>query len=85
MAEGIDPTSAKKAAKIEAQIAIAATIAEAERQTAANKTFENLFDEWLRDGVSRQDNNEELRRSLKKDILPVIGKKPLRSLTEKDF
>ncbi|WP_370526693.1 tyrosine-type recombinase/integrase [Pantoea sp. Tr-811] len=85
VAEGLDPTSAKKAEKIEAQTAIAATIAEAERLAAENKTFENLFDEWLRDGVSRQDNNAELRRSFKKDILPVIGKRPLRSLTEKDL
>ncbi|MBK5006939.1 tyrosine-type recombinase/integrase [Pseudomonas sp. S32] len=85
VADGIDPTSAKKAAKIEAQAAISATIAEAERHAAENKTFENLFDEWLCDGVSRQDNNAELRRSFKKDILPVLGKKPLRSLTEKDL
>lgn len=45
----------------------------------------DLFDEWIRDGVSRQDGNTELIRSFKKDVLPLIGKKPLRSLTEKDL
>lgn len=83
--KGIDPTSARKAAKIEAQAAIASTIAEAERQAAENKTVADLFEEWLHDGVSRQDGNAELRRSFTKDVLPLIGKKPLRNLTEKDL
>lgn len=85
VAKGIDPTAARKVAKIEAQAAIAATIAEAERQAAENKTVADLFEDWLRDGVSRQDGNAELRRSFKKDVLPAIGKKPLRNLTEKDL
>ena len=83
--KGINPTAARKAAKIEGRAAIAATIAEAERQTAENKTVADLFEEWLHDGVSRQDGNAELRRSFAKDVLPLIGKKPLRSLTEKDL
>ncbi len=83
--KGIDPTTARKAAKIEAQAAIAATIAEAERQAAENKTVADLFEEWMHDGVSRQDGNAELRRSFTKDVLPLIGKKPLRNLTEKDL
>jgi len=83
--KGVDPTAARKAAKIEAQAAIAATIAEAERQAAENKTVSDLFDEWIRDGVSRQDGNAELIRSFKKDVLPLIGKKPLRNLSEKDL
>jgi len=85
VAKGIDPTAARKAAKIEAQTAIAVTIAEAERQAAENKTVADLFEEWLRDGVSRQDGNAELRRSFTKDVLPFIGKNPLRNLTEKDL
>lgn len=83
--KGINPTAARKAAKIEAQAAIAATIAEAERQAAENKTVADLFEEWMRDGVSRQDGNAELHRSFTKDVLPLIGKKPLRTLTEKDL
>lgn len=84
-AKGILPTAARKAAKIEAQAAVAATIAEAERHTAENKTVSDLFEEWIHDGVSREDANAELRRSFTKDVLPIIGDKPLRSLTEKDL
>jgi len=83
--KGIEPATARKAAKIEAQAAVAATIAEAERQTAENKTVADLFEEWMRDGVSRQDGNAELRRSFSKDVLPAIGDKPLRTITEKDL
>jgi integrase len=83
--KGIDPITARKATKIEAQAAINATIAVAERESAANKTVTDLFEEWIRDGVSRQDGNAELRRSFSKDVLPVIGNKPLRDLTERDL
>lgn len=83
--KGLHPTLAAKAARIEAQAAIATTIAEAEREAAENKTVSDLFDEWIRDGVSRQDGNAELIRSFKKDVLPLIGKKPLRNLSEKDL
>lgn len=83
--KGIEPAAARKAAKIEAQAAVAATIAEAERQAAENKTFTDLFEEWMCDGVSRQDGNAELRRSFSKDVLPAIGDKPLRTITEKDL
>ena len=83
--KGLHPTLAAKAARIEAQAAIASTIAEAEREAAENKTVADLFDEWIRDGVSRQDGNAELIRSFKKDVLPLIGKKPIRNLTEKDL
>ena len=83
--KGINPSAAKKAAKIEAQAAIEATIAEAERIAAENKTVADLFEEWIRDGVARQDGNAELVRSFKKDVLPIIGKTPLRTLSEKDL
>ncbi|EPJ76131.1 MULTISPECIES: site-specific integrase [Pseudomonas] len=83
--KGIDPSEARKASKIEAQAAIAATIAEAERQAAENKTVADLFEEWLRDGVSRLDGNAELRRSFAKDVLPIIGTTHLRNLTEKNL
>lgn len=83
--EGIDPTAAKKAARIEKQAAIEATIAEAKRLAAENLTVADLFTEWLKDGVARQDHNAELTRRFTKDVLPSIGKKPLRTLTEKDI
>jgi len=85
VAKGIDPTSANKAAKIEAQVAVAATIAEAERQQTDNLTVGDLFKTWVRDGVARQDSNAELTRGFNKDVLPSIGKKKIRDLSEKDL
>ena len=85
VAKGIDPTKANKAAKIEVQAAIAATIAEAERQATDNLTVADLFAEWLKDGVARQDGNAELTRTFNKDVLPKIGKKKIRELSERDL
>lgn len=85
VSQGIDPGAAKKAARIEAQAAIAATIAESERQAAENLTVTDLFEAWLIDGVRREDANAELRRSFAKDVLPVIGKKMIRELSKQDL
>jgi integrase len=83
--DGVKPTDAKRAAKIEAQAEIEATIAEAARQEADNLPVRAMFDAWIQDGVSRSDGNAELRRSFEKDVLPTIGKKPVRNTTEGDL
>lgn len=85
VAEGINPTDSKKAAKIEAQAAIEKTIAEAEASAIANLTVTDLFEEWTRKGVARQDGNAQLIRSFGKDVLPIIGKKAIRTLTDDDL
>lgn len=46
---------------------------------------EVLFETWLSDGVARQDGNAELRRSFAKDVLPFIGDKPVKEITEQDL
>jgi len=81
VAEGINPTDAKKAARIEQQAAIEATLAEAAQRKEEDLTVADLFEQWLKDGVSRKDGNAELRRSFTKDVLPIVGNIPLRSLT----
>lgn len=83
VADGIDPTAAKKAARIEKQKAVAATVAEAEQKRVRNLTLRDLFKVWIVDGVNRKDGNKELRRIFEKDILPVIGSIPIRELTER--
>lgn len=85
VAEGINPSDDKKANRIKEQAANKAIIAEAERKATENLTVADLFNEWLTDGVARQDGNAELRRSFSKNVLPTIGKKALRDLTEKDL
>lgn len=81
-AEGIDPTAAKKAARIEKQKAVAATLAEAERDRVQVLTVQDLFDLWIVEGINRKDGNKEVARMFKRDILPHIGVTPLRGLTE---
>ena len=85
VAEGINPSDDKTANRIKEQAANKAIIAEAERKATENLTVADLFNEWLTDGVARQDGNAELRRSFSKNVLPTIGKKALRDLTEKDL
>lgn len=83
--KGIDPRSEKVAARIEAQAEINATIKGAAEQKAADLTFSAMFEAWVADGVSRADGNAELSRSFGKDIIPIIGPKPLRAVTETDL
>lgn len=85
VADGINPCDEKKAVKIQAQAAIEATIVEAERKATENLTIADLFADWIKDGVARQDGNAGLRRSFEKDVLPVIGKRRIHELKEKDL
>jgi integrase len=48
----------------------------------ANIPFRKLFETWLADGVSRKDGNAELRRTFEKDVIPIIGDKPVREITD---
>jgi integrase len=83
--EGVKPTDAKRAAKIEAQAKVEATIAEAARQEADSLPIRAMFNAWIEDGVARADGNAELRRCFEKDVLPIIGDKPVRDTTEGDL
>src|SRR5215831_2958999 len=44
-----------------------------------------LFETWLEHGVSRQDGNRRLRQMFERDVLPAIGTKPLRTVTDIDL
>lgn len=83
--DGIKPTDAKRAAKIEAQAKVEATIAEAARKEAENLPVRAMFEAWMQDGVKRADGNAELRRSFEKDVLPLIGGKAVSSIDEGDL
>lgn len=85
VAEGIDPGAAKKAARIKQQKAIEATIAEAALERKNRLTIQNLFDDWIADGVARKDGNKELKRLFNKDVLPEIGDIELKQLTDKNI
>ena len=59
--------------------------AAAERERAALLPFNAMFEAWLSDGVRRKDGNDELRRAFGKDVLPAVGTKPVKHLTEHDL
>jgi len=79
---GLNPITDKTAAQIKAQAEREATIANAAAEKAQRKTVQNLFDEWIVDGVARKDGNAELTRLFRKEVLPNIGTLELRHLTE---
>ncbi|WP_323011276.1 tyrosine-type recombinase/integrase [Castellaniella sp.] len=82
VSDGIDPNAAKKAARIEKQQAVHATIAAAEATRKAALMVIDLYNDWIENGVARKDGNAELARLFSKDVLPVIGCKELRLLTD---
>jgi integrase len=48
-------------------------------------TIQDMFDAWLKDGVRRKDGNAELQRSFKADVLPQIGSKAVKDITEHEL
>jgi integrase len=85
IAKGTDPSAQKKVAKQEEREAIAAKLSEIKRQQTENSAVQDLFDAWLQDGVRRKDGNAELQRAFKADLLPKIGRKPVKELSEHDL
>ena len=54
-----------------------------EAEQAANKTIVDLFEAWLPD-TDRKDKGAELRRMFGRDVIPFIGLKPVKDVTEGD-
>lgn len=82
---GINPNDQKQARRVDAQREVEATIQGEIKRKTENLTVQDLFDVWIVDGVSRSDGNAELRRLMEKDVLPTLGVRPLRDLTEQDL
>lgn len=85
LVQGIDPRAKKIANRIDAQAAVEATIALDEKQRKENLTFQNLFDTWIADGVSRRDKNQAIIRTFNKHALPILGNIALKELSENDL
>ena len=51
-------------------------------EIAASLSVKDMFEEWLKNGVRRDDGNTELKRSFAADILPNVGGIPVREITE---
>lgn len=87
VADGINPTEKRQAKCIEAQAAIAKTIADEKKQKAAALTVADLFEQWVtvESGVRREDGNAALIRAFNKDVLPNIGEIKISALTADDL
>jgi integrase len=55
-----------------------------ERERAESKTVSDLFEAWLPE-TDRKDKGAELRRLFGRDVLPSIGTKPVKDVTEDDI
>jgi len=73
------------ASRIEEQRTVEATLEAEAQRLVHDATLQALFEQWVRDGVSRKDGNAEIRRSFGKDVLPELGIKPIRAITEHDL
>lgn len=82
---GVDPCAHKKLSKFQRQEALEAALADMERKRAENFTIADMFNDWLRDGVRRADGNAQIERTFKADVLPALGKRPVREVTEHDI
>lgn len=85
VSEGIDPRAKKEADKIEAQAAVLEVIREDEIKRSEALTFKDLYDCWIKDGVSRRDGNKCIMQSFGKHALPKLGSIEIRSLSEHDL
>jgi len=82
---GVNPTNRRTADRIEEQHKVQLTIQQEAERLANDASLQSLFDQWVIDGVSRKDGNAEIRRSFQKDLLPQLGSRPIRTLTEHDL
>ena len=57
----------------------------AEIEKSERLTIKDMFGAWLQDGVRRKDGNEELQRSFKADVLPKIGNKSVKDISEHEL
>jgi len=82
---GVNPNDQKKVDRLESQAKVKAVIAEAARKAAEDLTFRSMYEAWLDAGVTRADGNAELKRTFEKDLLPALGDRPVRSVTDQSL
>jgi hypothetical protein len=80
----VDPNAKRNADRVEEREHIKATLAAETQRRAEDASVRELYDVWLRDGVLRKDSNAALKRSFEADVLPALGAKPVRTVTEHD-
>ncbi|MFP3584745.1 tyrosine-type recombinase/integrase [Paraburkholderia sp. SIMBA_055] len=70
---GVNPVDARKAERLENQVAVETRVGTAEA-VLRRKTFRERFVEWEASALKkRKDNGAEIRRAFDKDVLPLLG------------
>ena len=82
---GLNPKTYKEATKIENQSKAEAKIQENRIKQTLVLTVDDLFKVWIDQGVNRLDNNHSLKLSFQKHVLPIIGNKLIKDLSEIDL
>lgn len=85
LANGLNPTQAKQAERIEKQETVAATLTRAEKEKTEGLTVADLFTSWIQDGVARKDGNAALIASFGRNVLSEVGMVLIKELTELDL
>lgn len=83
--QGLDPNESRAAERIEKRERVQAIIQAETRRRTEDASLSEMAKAWLADGVMRKDGNVEIRRSFDKDLLPSLGSKPVRYITESDL
>lgn len=71
--------------KIQEKIELRTIAEEQAEEEERDKTFLELYNTWLEDGVNRKDNNDEIKRSFNKDVLPYLKNLCVKDITEADI
>lgn len=82
---GIDPAVQREVSRLKQIEADQAALAAIDCQRIESLTVSDLFDDWQENGVRRKDNNAELCRSFRADILPCIGDRHVKEIAESDL
>lgn len=85
IAAGADPRVALMEREAEQTAQREALIAAEILRKREAATLQDMFDAWITNGVQRADDNAELRRTFEKDILPKLGKQPVRGITDTEL
>lgn len=62
-----------------------AVLQEKQLKLAEELTFQDLYDSWIKDGVTRADGNKFVIQSFRKHAIPILGSIQLRKLTEHEL
>lgn len=84
-AKGDDPAVKQRIDKHARETAAIAALEEIKLKQSKQLTLGDLFAAWLADGVRRENDNAVLKRTFAADVLPVIGNRRLKEITEHDL